>query len=155
MQNLQSDSVKLPELLLYFLSHLISGKGTKTGFRSEKIGRLVKSFAQDMCYAVTNGTWHLSKHLLLGMTIRHLTGSAEIISLLNRFGHCQSYTKVLELETAMCNNVTDREGMLPATITSTDNIVTHLCWDNFDLNEETSSGSRTTHTAHGNVIQEK
>ena len=72
-QNLQSDSVKLPELLLDFLSHLISGKGTKTGFRSEKTEHSVKSFAQDMCYAVTNGTWQLSKHLLLGMTIRHLT----------------------------------------------------------------------------------
>ena len=105
-QNLQSDSIKLTELLLDFLSHLISGKGTKTGFKSEKTERLVQSFAQDMCYAVTNGTWQLPKHLRLGMTIRHLTDSAELISLFNRFGHCQSYTKVLELEIAMCNNVT-------------------------------------------------
>ena len=154
-QNLQSDSVKLPELLLDFLSHQISLKRTKTGFRSEKTARLVKSFAQDMCYAVTNGTWQLSKYLLLGMTIRHLTGSAELISLLNRFGHCQPYTKVLELKTAMCDNVTDREGLLPVTTTSTDNIVTHLLCDNFNLNEETPSFSETTHTAHGTIIQEK
>ena len=100
--------MKLPELFLDFLSHLISEKGTKTGFRSEKTEHSVKSFAQDLCYAVTNGIWQLSKHLLLGMITRHLTGSIELISLLNYFGHCQSYTKVLELETAMCNNVTDR-----------------------------------------------
>ena len=108
-----------------------------------------------MCYAVSNGTWQLSKYLLLGMTIRHLTGSAELISLLNCFGHCQSYTKILELETAMCDNVTDREGLLPATTTSTDNIVTHLSRDNFNLNEETPSCSETTDAAHSTIIQEK
>ena len=32
-------------------------------------------------------------------------------------------------------------------------VVTHLCWDNFDLREETPSGTGTTHTAHGIIIQ--
>ena len=43
--------------------------------------------------------------MLLAMTVHHLTGSAEIISILNRYGHCQSYYRTLELETAMCNSV--------------------------------------------------
>ena len=38
-QNLQCNSVKLPELLLDLLSHLISGKETKMDFRSEKTER--------------------------------------------------------------------------------------------------------------------
>ena len=29
-----------------------------------------------------------------------------------------------------------------------------MCWDNFDLTEETPSGAGTTHTTHGIVIQE-
>ena len=29
-----------------------------------------------------------------------------------------------------------------------------MCWDNFDPNEETPSGSGTTHTAQGIIIQE-
>ena len=29
----------------------------------------------------------------------------------------------------------------------------HFCWDNFDLNEETPSGTGTTHSTHGIVIQ--
>jgi len=33
-------------------------------------------------------------------------------------------------------------------------MVTHLCWDNFDMREETPSGVETTHTAHGIIIQE-
>jgi len=34
------------------------------------------------------------------------------------------------------------------------NLVTHLCWDNFDINEETKSGFGTTHSTHGIVVQE-
>ena len=34
------------------------------------------------------------------------------------------------------------------------NAVIHLCFDNFDLDEETPSGSGTTHSTHGIVIQE-
>ena len=34
------------------------------------------------------------------------------------------------------------------------NVIVHLCWDNFDLNEETPSGTGTTNTAHGIIIQE-
>lgn len=96
----------------------------------------------------------MPKHLLLGMTLRHMTGSAEILTLLNHFGHCQSYSQVLELETAMCNSTLGSESSIPAQISPTNNIITHLCWDNFDLNEETPSGSGTTHSAHGIVIQE-
>ena len=29
-----------------------------------------------------------------------------------------------------------------------------MCWDNFDINEETPSGAGTTHTTYGIVIQE-
>ena len=32
--------------------------------------------------------------------------------------------------------------------------MTKFCWDNFDLCEETSSGSGTTHSTHGIIIQE-
>ena len=34
------------------------------------------------------------------------------------------------------------------------NIVTHFCWDNFDLSEETPDGFGTTHSTHGIAIQE-
>ena len=34
------------------------------------------------------------------------------------------------------------------------NVVTHLCWDIFDLREEKPAGAGTIHTAHGIIIQE-
>ena len=96
----------------------------------------------------------MPKHLLLSMTVRHLTGSAELITILNRFGHCQSYTRTLELKTAMCSSISANDLVLPPNISLHNNSVIHFCWDNFDLNEETPSGTGTTHSMHGNVIQD-
>jgi len=50
--------------------------------------------------------------------------------------------------------VQEQDVVLPSTITATDNEVSHICWDNLDLNEETPSGAATTHTTHGIIIQE-
>ncbi|KAL8579435.1 hypothetical protein ACOMHN_026800 [Nucella lapillus] len=129
---------------------VLSGKKAIT----EKKEVVASSIAQDMCYAVTNGTWKMPKHVLLGTAIRHLTGSAEMISITNHFGHCISHSSVLELETDVCNSLLQSNSLLPATILKEDNVTLHFCWDNFDLQEETASGAGTTHSAHGIAIQE-
>ncbi len=54
----------------------------------------------------------------------------------------------------MAHQVQCRDTVLPYNISATGNIVSNLCWDNFDLNEETPSGSGTTHSTHGILIQE-
>ena len=149
---LMSEERQPPTLLRDFLSNLVAGKSKEK--LSAKALRFVSSCSQDICFATINGQWAMPKHILLAMTIHHLTGSAEIISLLNRYGHCQSYTRTLELETAMCNIVTAFNNILPPSISIENNSVVHLCWDNFDLNEETLPGAGTTHTAHGIIIQE-
>ena len=96
----------------------------------------------------------MPKQILLAMTVHHLTGSAEVISILNHYGHCQSHSRTLELEIAMCNSVIAHNNILPPSISTEHNSVVYLCWDNFDLNEEIPSGAGTTHTAHGIIIQE-
>ena len=83
----------------------------------------------------------MPKHLTLPMTARHLTGNAEVVTILNRYGHGQSYSWTLELETAMRNSVTSFDSILPITVSRDNNAVLHLCYDNFDLDEETPSGS--------------
>ena len=142
-----------PDILLHFMTAIISG-GPRSGTDSSRTNRCCSSLSQDICYAVTNGNWLMPKHLLLPMTVRHLTGSAELVTILNRYGHGQSYSKVLELETAMCNSVIASETDLPRNISKENNRVLHYCWDNFDLNEETPSGAGTTHSTHGIAIQE-
>ena len=88
------------------------------------------------------------------MSVRHLTGGAELITVLNRFGHCASYSVLLELETAMCSSKEQRQSAIPPSVVPDQNSFIHLCMDNFDLTEQTPSGAGTTHTAHGIVIQE-
>ena len=44
--------------------------------------------------------------------------------------------------------------LLPVSVSADTYVLTHFCWDNFDLQEETVSGSGTTYSAHGIVIQE-
>jgi hypothetical protein len=77
----------------------------------------------------------MPKHLLLGMSIRHLTGSAEVITILNRYGHCYSYAKILELVTAVALQVSASDSLLPCNVSRNGSTFIHLCWDNFDINE--------------------
>ena len=103
---LLSEDRESPDLFQNFLSSLVSGKLRQN--LSEKSKRFVSSCLQDICNAATNGQWLMPKHVLLAMTVHNLTGSAELITILNRFGHCQSYSRTLELETAMCKSVNEQ-----------------------------------------------
>jgi len=85
----------------------------------------------------------MPKHVILGMSLRHLTGSAEVVSIINRYGHCHSYSKLLELETSLAYQAQLSDTILPANISPVYNAVTHQCFDNFNLLEETKSGSGT------------
>ena len=73
----------------------------------------------------------MPKHLALPLTVRHLTGSAEVVTILDQYGHGQSYSRTLELETAMCNSVTSSNSVLPRSISRDNNAVLHLCYDNY------------------------
>jgi hypothetical protein len=131
---------------------------TFTGHRSsdysDRVYRVSTSIAADICAATTYGRWIMPKHVLLGTSLHHLTGRAEVVTILNRYGHCQSYSKVLELETAIANTQQTTDGVLPSNVSVSGNIISHMCWDNFDVNEETRSGAGTTHVTHGIIIQE-
>ena len=105
-------------------------------------------------HMLCSNKWAMPKHVRLAMSVHHCTGSAELITVLNRFGHCQSHSRTLELETAMCKSVMSSNTYLPPSISTESNKIVHFCWDNFGLNEETPSGTGTTHTVHGIVIQE-
>ena len=54
----------------------------------------------------------------------------------------------------MCNHAIESDSLLPVTMDKQRNGVIHVCWDNFDMNEETPSGAGTTHSTHGIVMQE-
>ena len=74
--------------------------------------------------------------------------------MLNHFGHCISYSQVLELETAMAEQQLGQQRddvLLPSCIIP--GVFATLAWDNNDLQEETLSGKGTTHCTNGIIVQ--
>ena len=142
-----SDDI-IPKQLSYFLRTLLTKRLTPSSERK------INSIGQDVCFCITNGAWQLPKALTLAMSIHHLTGSAKLVTLLNRLGHCVSYMHTLEIETAIASSINLSNNATPPDILKYENVVTHFCWDNFDLSEETMTGAGTTHSMHGIAIQE-
>ena len=58
--------------------------------------------ALSICLQKGRKTMH--KHVALGLTMRHMTGSSSLIGILNGFGHLVSHSGVLEHDTARETN---------------------------------------------------
>ena len=107
---LNSGAITPPDSLTHFLVQVISGNSVNHA--TDKTSRLANSFAEDICGAATRGQWKLPKHLLLSVTLHHLFASSDVITLLNRYGHCQSYPLLLDLENAMASQVQLEDNVL-------------------------------------------
>ena len=118
--------------------------------------RLTASFGQDLVYAVTSGKVKPTKHVLLPVAVKTLTGNVELIQILNRRGHSVSYSQVEEIDTALC---LQKQAASKYTIPLPQNIksglFTTLAWDNIDRLEETISGKGTSHRVNGIAVQAK
>ena len=119
--------------------------------------RKVLAIAQDVIHSASNSRVKLPKQISLAMTVRHLTGSKVLITLLNRMGHCSSYDEVQAVDTSLAIEVAamaEQIGtVLPSNISSGPFI--HLAADNNDINEETLDGKTTTHATTMVVYQRR
>ena len=90
-------------LLAWILSEDSEGEDKKVNV-DKNCQRLVLSFAQDLLYNVSKGRMKTPKHVTLPIAVKNLTGSKEVITLLNRYGHGISYCQVLEIETTLAES---------------------------------------------------
>ena len=108
--------------------------------------RLILSIAQDIIFAC-NRSVLTPKHIGLGITAKHLTGSKEIIKLLNRLGHSISYDEVVKLEKSFVEQTLSDQGdnnlAIPTNISP--GTFVQAAADNLDFNEQTLEGKNTTH----------
>ena len=114
--------------------------------------RKILSIAQDILYLKAKGRIQTPKHIALSMTVRHLTGSSQLIEMLNGLGHSTSHSFTLEHDTALAQQQL-LLGPLPIPPGIQTSKFTTLVWDNIDFGEETLSGSGTTHSTNGIIIQ--
>ena len=109
--------------------------------------RKVLCLAQDVIHCVSHGRVKLPKHLGLAISVRHLTVSKQLVSILNRMGHCSCYSEIESVETGLareCLAKLERDGtVIPSNITSGTFI--QFAADNNDINKETLDGKNTTH----------
>lgn len=113
--------------------------------------RKILMVGQDVVHCASRSRVKLPKHVSLAIAVRHLTGSKQLITLLNRMGHCLSYEDVEVIDTGLANEVLAMsEGnrcLIPSNILP--GVLMHAAVDNNDINEETLDGKNTTHaTTH-------
>jgi len=144
---------KIPPELETFLSHVIAKQSVPT---TPKNQRLILSIGQDLCRAATAGEWKLGKHLLLSMTLRHLYRSEQLVTLLNRMGHCENYSFTVELETGLAKAIGETSTLLSTQIVRAPEpkSVFHSEFDNFDQLLNSATGKDSIHTAHGIMLQD-
>ncbi|XP_071812536.1 uncharacterized protein [Apostichopus japonicus] len=145
----------VPTKLYNFIAWIVGVSDEPTDEQKVKIqdaeDRRILAIGQDIIYLATKGRKMMPKHASLSMAIRHLSGSAQLIGLLNGFGHSVSHTNVLEHDTALGQQEIDRGNVLPSSLNKS--IYTTLVWDNNDFGECTLSGKGTTHNTNGIAVQ--
>ena len=87
------------------------------------------------------------KHVGLAVTLHHITGSKEVVTLLNRMGHCSSYEEVEIVNTAWAREIRARSEETGVVVPSNSSlgVFIQFAGNNNDLNEETLDCKRTTH----------
>ena len=119
--------------------------------------RKVLTISQDIIHSASNARVKLPKQIGLAMAVHHLTGSKVLITLLNRMGHCSSYSEVQEVDTSLAMEVTamaEQFGTVVPCNISTGPFI-QFAADNNDLKEETLDGKNTTHATTMVVYQRK
>jgi len=144
---IQPAAALVPDMLY---NMLVWNLTSDTEFSPERVTNLpnhdhrwILSLGQDLIHCVSRGRTKTPKHVLLLVTVKSLTGNAELVTLLNRFGHGLSSSQIEELETAIAKQqITNlRKGVLLPNVCSP-SVSAVFCWDNNDLQEETLSGPR-------------
>ena len=119
--------------------------------------RKILMIRQDVVHAASNSRVKLPKHVSLGITIKHLTRLKQLITLLNRMGHC-SYEQTEIVETALANETLARSELnggviIPSNISP--GVFVHMAADNNDFIEETIDGKNTTNATTFIAFQTK
>ena len=109
----QAASAQVLTPLFNFLAWLLLGDNASQGLSlhekvelaSESDRCHVLSVAQDIIHCVTRGRIKTAKHVGLPLAMKHISGSAKVVSLLNRFGHGLSATQMEEVEAGMAQQL--------------------------------------------------
>ena len=131
VQNLKECASELPEQVDLFFRNLLGGIAhISSGIQKDALDRKVIAMGSDAVYNVTRGTVKPWKHTAMGLGLASLTGSKLVTQILNRSGHCISYSEVKCLETEFAYSVAGEERDTPDGIHLDPCLATACVWDN-------------------------
>lgn len=151
-QRLIKGECSTPPMITEFFS-LVLGSYKRKRRNSDSYQRHVKSLSQDIIYMTHNGNIKTSKHISLGMTLKSITSSRKVIDIINRYGHCISYSAIEELETEATFSSVSRSEICPEVINKEENLVAGMAFDNYDRFVDTKTGKDTLHDTVGIMYQ--
>ena len=122
---------------------------------SEAEERRVLMLRQDMVHTSTRSRIRTPKHVGLGITVHHLTGSKQLVTLLNKMGHCCSYNDVELITTSLARDISARSEQHGVIIPSnlSPGVFVQFAVDNNDLNEDTRWKAYHTCNNYGRISE--
>ena len=154
----------IPDILFRFTAALLGGKLAQdivkdSSNMDKSMEKRILSLCQDIIYTTQKSRVKTPKHIGLSMSIKHLTGSKQLVNMLHSQGHCLSYDDLCRVESAIASDtlqLAEESGgvYIPTNMVAGGPFI-HSAMDNIDINEETRSGEGTTHVLGGLLYQEK
>ena len=87
------------------------------------------------------------------MTLKSLTNSKKIVDIVNRYGHCCSYSILEGIETEATFTSSERSDICPEGMVRFPGLCTGLAFNNFDRFIDTTSGKDTLHDTVGIIFE--
>lgn len=147
---------KVPEKLYTLIESIIETPRLKENPNSTKQNikqKKVLSICDSIILSATSGECKPSNCIQLALTTKSLTGSRQMINILNRLGFCISYSLTEEIETELAYACSMNKRILPFDFNN--NVITNVAFDNYDRYVETSNGKDTLHDTVGIAVQNK
>ncbi|KAJ8669154.1 hypothetical protein QAD02_000413 [Eretmocerus hayati] len=112
-----------------------------------------ESMSYDAIHNVTKGRIKTPKHITLGMTIKSLTNSKKVITILNKEGHIASHTALCELETEATYASKNRDEVLPGGFIRHPDLNPKLVWDDYERYYDSRGKESIVRSTVGIAIQ--
>ena len=102
---LDTDKALLPQSLYWLVRWILTREQYSDSSPSSASNttdeRTIIMSGLDLVHCAPHARVKLPKLVGLAMSVKHLTGSKQLITLLNRMGHCSSYEEIEQVETSL------------------------------------------------------
>lgn len=153
LQDVLNTDSECPSELHLLIECLLKGP---RGMDSQRKDIRISKICDDIIFCITDGRVKPTSSISLGIVTKSVTGSRQMIEMLNKMGHCISYHLVEEIETELAYGCEVEKRLLPIGLNEKQpQLSTHVAFDNFDRYVETNTGKDTLHDTVGIVYQNK